>query len=88
MKSDFMDLERGKALGKALPMAFVASPSAKDPNWRNHPERVNKSNLTVITGASYDWFRYSFSLPLRVKVSHSKLARVARVPKLHLTSSP
>ena len=57
IRSEFMDLERGKALqAKTLPMAFVASPSAKDPHWRAHPGRENKSALTVITGASYDWF--------------------------------
>ena len=41
IKGEFMDLERNKALeaaaGTTLPMAFVASPSAKDPNWQTHP---------------------------------------------------
>ena len=60
IRGEFMDLERGEALQAAaraaLPMAFVASPSAKDPNWGAHPGREGRSALTVITGASYDWF--------------------------------
>ena len=36
---------------------FVSFPSAKDPNWKNHPGRENKSTCAIVTLANWDWYK-------------------------------
>eukprot|EP00092_Neocalanus_flemingeri_P062333 GFUD01075188.1.p1 GENE.GFUD01075188.1~~GFUD01075188.1.p1 ORF type:complete len:613 (-),score=151.65 GFUD01075188.1:74-1912(-) len=45
------------ALGSEIPLLFISFPSAKDPEWNNHPGRENKSTCTIIALANWDWFK-------------------------------
>jgi len=40
-----------------VPLLFVSFPSAKDPEWKNHPGRENKSTCAIVTLANWDWFK-------------------------------
>lgn len=44
---------------------FVSFPSAKDPNWKNHPGRANKSTCAIVTLASWEWYKKWESKPLK-----------------------
>ena len=46
-----------EALDAQVPLMFVSFPSAKDPNWKNHPGRSNKSTCVIVTMASWDWYK-------------------------------
>jgi all-trans-retinol 13,14-reductase len=52
---DYLDMNVDQALDAKVPLMFVSFPSAKDPNWKNHPGRENKSTCAIVTLASWDW---------------------------------
>ena len=37
-------------------MTIYFLPSAKDPNWKNHPGRSNKSTCVIVTMAKWEWY--------------------------------
>jgi len=39
------------------PLMFVSFPSTKDPNWKLHPGRENKSTMAIVTLANWDWYK-------------------------------
>lgn len=38
-------------------MTFFNPARTKDPNWKNHPGRENKSTAALITMSNYDWYK-------------------------------
>ena len=40
-----------------VPLMFISFPSAKDPNWKNHPGRANKSTCVIVTMANWEWYK-------------------------------
>merc|ERR1712226_1088331 len=40
-----------------IPLLFISFPSAKDPEWVNHPGRENKATCAIVTLANWDWFK-------------------------------
>ena len=52
-----MKLDVSKALDSPVPLMFVSFPSAKDPNWSQHPGRENKSTCTLVTLANWEWYK-------------------------------
>ena len=54
----YMDTEgRDAIMAKEPPLLFLSFPSAKDPNWKNHPGRENKSTVALITMSNYEWYK-------------------------------
>lgn len=45
------------AADKGVPLLFISFPSEKDPNWRDDPERSNKSTVAIVTLANWKWFK-------------------------------
>ena len=37
------------AMDLDVPLLFLSFPSAKDPNWKLHPGRENKSTMALVT---------------------------------------
>jgi all-trans-retinol 13,14-reductase len=54
---EYMDSPREEALTMQPPLCFISFPSAKDPNWDKNPSRKGKSTCTIISGASWNWFK-------------------------------
>jgi len=53
------------ALDAQVPLLFISFPSAKDPNWTNHPGRENKSTCAIVTLATWEWFKQWESKPVK-----------------------
>ena len=55
----YMATEGGReaVMEKDLPLLFLSFPSAKDPNWKSHPGRENKSTAALITMSNMEWYR-------------------------------
>merc|ERR1719384_3082613 len=61
----YMNLDVSEALDAQVPLMFVSFPSAKDPNWKNHPGRENKSTMAIVTLANWDWYKQWENEPLK-----------------------
>ena len=44
------------AMDLDVPLMFLSFPSAKDPNWKLHPGRENKSTMALVTISKWEWF--------------------------------
>lgn len=44
-------------LDRDVPLVFTSFPSAKDPNWKLHAGRENKSTCAIVTISNWDWFK-------------------------------
>jgi len=54
----YMNTEGKEAvMSKEPPLLFLSFPSTKDPNWKNHPGRENKSTAALITMSNYEWYK-------------------------------
>ena len=54
---DYINSDAESAMDKDVPLLFLSFPSAKDPNWKLHPGRENKSTMALVTISKYDWFK-------------------------------
>ena len=45
-----------QALDADVPLLFISFPSAKDPEWTNHPGREDKTTCAIVTLANWKWF--------------------------------
>lgn len=61
----YMDLDVEQALDAQVPLMFVSFPSAKDPNWKNHPGRANKSTCVIVTMANWSWYEKWAKKPVK-----------------------
>lgn len=62
---EFVDLDAERVLDAKAPLVFISFPSAKDPNWKNHPGRQNKSTCAIVTLANWDWFKQWQDKPVK-----------------------
>ena len=62
---DYMKLDVHDVKSAEVPLLFVSFPSAKDPNWNNHPGRANKSTCALVTMANWEWFKQFENSTLR-----------------------
>ena len=53
---DYFNLPVDKALDAEVPLMFISFPSAKDPEWTNHPGRENKTTVAIVTLANWEWY--------------------------------
>ena len=53
---DYFHLDVDQALDADVPLMFISFPSAKDPEWSNHPGRENNSTCAIVTLANWEWF--------------------------------
>ncbi len=61
----YMDMDVEQALDAQVPLMFVSFPSAKDPNWKNHPGRAGKSTCVIVTMANWDWYKKFAGKPVK-----------------------
>ena len=61
----YCELGAEEALDAQVPLLFISFPSAKDPNWINHPGRENKSTCAIVTLATWEWFKQWESQPVK-----------------------
>lgn len=54
---DYLAMSAEKAMDAKVPILFVSFPSIKDPQWKNHPGRENKTTCTIVTMANWEWFK-------------------------------
>lgn len=54
---DYFHLKVDDAMDAEVPLLFVSFPSAKDPEWDNHPGRKGKSTCAIVTLANWEWFK-------------------------------
>merc|ERR1711936_1251237 len=54
---DYIHLDVDNAIDAEIPLLFVSFPSAKDPEWENHPGREEKSTCAIVTLANWEWFK-------------------------------
>ncbi len=54
---EFVGPDGQKAMEEEVPIMFVSFPSTKDPNWKLHKGRENKSTMVLITLASWEWYK-------------------------------
>jgi len=62
---DYFQLNVDEAMDADIPLLFVSFPSAKDPEWDNHPGRENKSTCAIVTLANWDWFKNWVDQPMK-----------------------
>ena len=55
--NNYINMTVDEMMNAKTPMLFVSFPSVKDPNWAKHPGRKDKTTCTIITLASWDWYR-------------------------------
>ena len=53
----YLNLSPEEAMDAKIPLMFVSFPSAKDPKWKSHPGRENKSTCVIVTMANWDWYK-------------------------------
>jgi len=53
----YLDMDVEEAMDAKVPLMFISFPSAKDPNWTNHPGRANKSTCVIVTMAKWEWYQ-------------------------------
>ena len=61
----YLAMSPEKAIDAEIPLMFVSFPSAKDPNWKNHPGRENKSTMAIVTLANWEWYKQWENEPLK-----------------------
>jgi len=54
-----------KAMDSEVPLLFISFPSAKDPEWNNHPGREGKATCAIVTLANWEWFKAWETKPLK-----------------------
>lgn len=59
------NLTSEEVMASEAPFLFVSFPSAKDPEWKKHPGRSNKSTCAIITLAKWEWFQKWENRPLK-----------------------
>ncbi len=62
---DYLKMDIDDALDSKVPLMFVSFPSAKDPNWKKHPGRENKSTCAIVTLANWEWYKKWANAPLK-----------------------
>jgi all-trans-retinol 13,14-reductase len=62
---EYIGMSADKAIDEEVPLMFVSFPSAKDPNWKNHPGRENKSTMAIVTLGNWDWYKRWENTPLK-----------------------
>ena len=62
---EYLAMNSEKAIDAEVPLMFVSFPSTKDPNWKNHPGRENKSTMAIVTLASWEWYKQWENEPLK-----------------------
>lgn len=62
---DYFNLSVDEAMDAEIPLLFISFPSAKDPEWANHPGRENKSTVAIVTLANWEWFKQWEDKPLK-----------------------
>lgn len=55
--SKYFNSTSEEAMDSDVPLLFISFPSAKDPEWDNHPGRKDKSTVAIITLANWEWFQ-------------------------------
>ena len=62
------------AMDLDVPLLFLSFPSAKDPNWKLHPGRENKSTMALVTISKWEWFNQwkvnDFIVPTMFSLMH------------------
>ena len=61
----YLKLDPEMASDTDCPLLFISFPSAKDPNWKLHPGRENKSTMALVTITNFDWFKEWQNKPLK-----------------------
>jgi len=54
---EYFDKNVDDAMDSEIPLLFISFPSAKDPEWENHPGREGKSTCAIVTLANWEWFK-------------------------------
>jgi len=54
---EYFNMDVDAAMDAEVPLLFISFPSAKDPEWDNHPGREGKSTCAIVTLANWDWFK-------------------------------
>ena len=62
---DYIAMSSEKAIDAEVPLMFVSFPSTKDPNWKSHPGREDKSTMTIVTLGSWEWYKQWENEPLK-----------------------
>jgi len=62
---EYLALNPEAAMDADVPLLFVSFPSAKDPEWDNHPGRKGKSTCAIVTLANWDWFKKFENQPIK-----------------------
>ena len=44
-------------IGQKILILFLILTTFKDPNWKNHPGRENKSTCVIVTMANWEWYQ-------------------------------
>lgn len=62
---DYFEMDSESAMDADIPLLFISFPSAKDPEWDNHPGRKGKSTCAIVTLANWDWFKKWETQPVK-----------------------
>jgi len=62
---DYFESDRETAMDTEVPLLFISFPSAKDPEWNNHPGRKGKSTCAIVTLSNWKWFQDWENEPLK-----------------------
>merc|ERR1712004_498727 len=65
MGVEYMEKDVEEALDAEIPLLFISFPSAKDPNWKNHPGRESKSTCVAVTLANWEWYKRFENAPVK-----------------------
>merc|ERR1712226_676175 len=59
-----------------IPLLFISFPSAKDPEWVNHPGRENKATCAIVTLANWDWFK---QWEIKQRIGHQMIEQTCQL---------
>jgi len=62
---EYMALSPEAVMNADVPLMFISFPSAKDPEWDNHPGRAGKSTCAIVTLANWEWFKKFENEPIK-----------------------
>ena len=51
---NYIKLDAESAMDQKVPLLFLSFPSAKDPNWKLHSGRENKSTMALVTISKWE----------------------------------
>jgi len=54
---EYFNMDSESVMDAEIPLLFISFPSAKDPEWDNHPGREGKSTVAIVTLANWEWFK-------------------------------